>query len=83
MLKIKDEVIYKDKKEIIKDIFYKINAEMTDYNCMELEIEFESGNFYYDEITDFEYGIDNISERLTKRAELFIQKADLVERVEE
>ena len=74
MLKIKDKVRHKDNIEIISAIYLKINAETCDYNCAELEIMFESGRFYYDEITDYEYGIEDINKRLLNRADIMLEK---------
>lgn len=74
MLKIKDKVKYKDNIEIISGIYLKTNAEMCDYNCAELEIMFESGRVYYDEITDREHSIENINKRLLNRADIVLEK---------
>lgn len=79
MLKIKegDIVKYDDNIEKIKEITFKVNADFIEYYCAELEIDFESGRFYYDEITSFEHDIEWIKERLYDNAN------DLVEKVGE
>lgn len=74
MLKIKDSVKYQGKQEIIKYINFKINSDVIDYHCAELEIEFESGNFYYEEITSYDYGIEYIRKKLFDNAEEILEK---------
>lgn len=76
MLKIKDKVTYDGKTEIIKSIYFTINANMIEYYCAELEIHFESGNIYYNEITSFEDGIKYIEKRLYEIAEFNLEKLE-------
>lgn len=73
-LEVGDIVKYNDNIEKITNITLKIIDDVIDHHCAELEIEFESGRFYYEEITEWDYGIDYIKQRLYKNAEEILEK---------
>ena len=73
-LEVGDIVKYNDNIEKITNITFKIIDDVIDHHCAELEIEFESGRFYYEEITEWDYGIDYIKQRLYKNAEEILEK---------
>lgn len=73
-LKVGDIVRYNDNIEKITNITFKITDDVIDHHCAELEIEFESGRFYYDEIEEWDYSIDYIKKRLYENAEDNLEK---------
>ena len=73
-LEVGNKVKYEDNIEKITDITFKVNADMIDYCCVELTIEFESGKFYYDEIQSFEDNINEIRKDLFEIAESVLEK---------
>lgn len=73
-LKVGDIVRYNDNIEKITNITFKITDDVIDHHCAGLEIEFESGRFYYDEIEEWDYSIDYIKKRLYENAEDFLEK---------
>lgn len=74
-LEVGNVVKYNNSIEKIMKIEFKVNANMIDYRCVEVTIEFASGEFYYNEIQSFEDDVNEIRKTLIEMVESDIEKA--------